>query len=152
MAAHGAVVKNGEFFLTPIIAAALFGANPNPLLFFAGALLWTFIEYAVHRGLHVTKSRAHHHHHADPQDEPGAIFWPFWLGLLFAVWLAPMGLCAGLVAGYSWFIYVHHACHFDASTVMPELLSHHDKHHHAHPGANFGVSTRLWDRLFRTAR
>lgn len=145
-------MRKGEYILTPMVAAGLFGAAPQVWWFLAGALLWTFIEYAVHRAVHTPSMwRSHHHHHAHPKEEPPAVFWPFWISLALLLAFLPLSLLGGLTAGYAWFIGVHHGCHFAREDVDPALLRHHDRHHHEFPNANFGVSTRLWDVLFGTA-
>jgi hypothetical protein len=143
-------MKDGEFIIAPMVAAALFGADPNLLWFALGCVLWTFTEYSTHRLLHVLRLPLHHHHHARPREEPSPIFWPFWTLVFGLVWLAPLAMISGLAAAYTWFINVHRDCHHNTDNVLPSLLEHHDKHHHAHPNSNFGVSTRFWDWAFRT--
>ncbi len=140
----------------------------------AGALAWTLAEYALHRFvLHGVQpfKRWHALHHARPV---ALIATPTLLtaagfGLVVlapAWWLMPLWLASALVlgvlAGYLVYIVMHHAVHHVHSAALAPgrwqagaawLRGHQRRHalHHrsgAGPGACYGVSTRLWDRVF----
>jgi sterol desaturase/sphingolipid hydroxylase (fatty acid hydroxylase superfamily) len=128
-----------------------------------GVGLWTFIEYLVHRFLF---HRApilhdlHEAHHAAPDDLIGAPIWaslPIALVILVSSILllgtaAGGGLTAGLVAGYVWYISVHHLAHHGRLHGLRYLYRVRRRHavHHSCDIGNFGVSTGFWDRVFGT--
>lgn len=133
--------------------------------FLAGALLWTAIEYALHRWvLHRMEpfKGLHAAHHANPSAFIGTPTW-FSAAMFLAVWAALAaeapravagGLCAGLMLGYLAYALLHDALHH--RRARPGGWLHRAKLRHAHhhrPGArtDFGVSTGLWDQLFATA-
>lgn len=57
-------------------------------------------------------------------------------------------LAGGLVA-YAWYLFVHHCAHHGHDKLPLALLNHH-RRHHQFATRNYGVSTALWDRVFRT--
>ncbi|MCS7325203.1 MAG: sterol desaturase family protein [Thermoflexales bacterium] len=149
-----------------------------PLAFIFGAvLLWTFLEYVLHRFLFHFKPRNrtqwqiiflfHGVHHYQPHVKtrlvmPPAVSIPmaalfyllFWvaldvvLGVPFLV--APM--FAGTVAGYITYDMIHYATHHlpVKGPIMKFLKRHHMEHHFKTPDARFGVTTNFWDQVFRT--
>ncbi|BCX02469.1 MAG: hypothetical protein KatS3mg053_0407 [Candidatus Roseilinea sp.] len=149
------------------VAAFLFGV----------VLLWTFLEYVVHRFVFHFHPRNrtqwqliflfHGVHHYQPHIKtrlvmppavsiPGAILFylvfylvlDVTLGLPFLV--APM--FAGTVLGYVGYDMIHYATHHlpAKGSVMKFLKRHHMEHHYKTPDARFGVSTSLWDQVFHT--
>lgn len=72
--------------------------------------------------------------------------------LLAPVWAA--GFFAGIVFGYVVYDLTHYHLHHGRPRTRVGLLlrAHHNKHHHnpAHQDRKFGVSTTLWDHVFRT--
>lgn len=131
-----------------------------------GLMLWTLIEYALHRWvLHRLPpfKRLHDAHHAKPSAFIGT---PTWLSAgLFAALAAALaadmpraiagGLVAGLMLGYLAYVGLHDALHH--LRARPGSWLHHAKlrharHHRPGAGTDFGVSTALWDRLFATDR
>ena len=130
----------------------------------AGALAWTLIEYWVHRALHLRSlrrmraPRAHMRHHAYPREAPGGTLYSSAIVLflvLIAVGVAAMApAIAGVLLGYLWFIVLHHAEHHGVrlrGSILTRLVANHDLHHHAGSARMFGVTTALWDHVFRTA-
>ena len=125
----------------------------------AGALAWTFIEYWVHRGLHSKRFLDFHmRHHQHPTDASGGTLYSSAVILtlvLIAVGVPAMApAIAGVLLGYLWFIVLHHAEHHGVrlrGSVLTRLAANHDLHHHAGPARMFGVTTALWDHVFRTA-
>ncbi len=129
----------------------------------AGLLLFSFLEYAVHRWLFHGSIRVvvqgHGEHHKNPQ---GYDALPFFLPSLvilaftglFAL-LLPLGnalLLSGVMAcGYVTYGLGHftiHHTHF-RQPLARRWAAHHLIHHY-HAGTNFGVTTPLWDLLIGT--
>lgn len=163
-----------EFAIFPLIilalaAAGLVAAGIPGLLAWSGLVLvslfaWTFFEYALHRFVfhHVPVIREQHFAHHDHERE--LIGTPSWVSLAVAAVIilpafALFGLeivsavSVGLMAGYVWYITVHHLTHFGHpphGSWLYRLKRHHALHHHAEPGTNFGVTTPFWDWVFGT--
>ena len=128
-----------------------------------GLFAWTLIEYAIHGPLsHRWKtfvSPLHWIHHENPRNvftSPLAAA-PV-AGLLFAIGVAMVGpLHAGVfvtaaVAGFIRYERIHWRIHFRMPRNENERTrrSHHLAHHFANPRAYWGVTTRVWDRVFGT--
>jgi sterol desaturase/sphingolipid hydroxylase (fatty acid hydroxylase superfamily) len=163
----------------PVIAYGLYsgvrasyGAWGTLGLFFAGWLTWTFMEYVLHRYVFHMKAdtpeeklrvfMAHGYHHEFPQDgmrlvAPPLMSWPiavvyyslcyFVLGPKFG-WPFAAGTTAGYIA-YDWIHYYTH--HFNPKWFLGKWLrTYHLHHHFKTPNARYGVSSPLWDFVFRT--
>lgn len=133
-----------------------------------GALAWTLAEYVLHRfDMHGRSTRGatareHRSHHAT-LDVP-ALTAGTWVGAgLVALALAIGGLPAvgvGWMAAYVGYELVHRRIHtppapggeVEPSHYRRRVTAHHMHHHLAHAGANFGVTSPLWDVVFRTYR
>ena len=133
---------------------------------FAGIVVWTLLEYVIHRGvLHRIQFFATMHdlHHQDPE---GFVGTPTWLslaaicvGALFPLWWQAgfdfaSGATAGLMLGYVWYIGVHHVLHhwrIQPGSYLYPWKRRHALHHYARHPCNFGVTTHFWDRVFGTA-
>jgi dihydroceramide fatty acyl 2-hydroxylase len=138
----------------------------------AGVVLWTLTEYAIHRGLfHFTPrhriGRAlayliHGVHHAYPSD-PGRLVMPPVVSvplavLFYALFVAAAGqqlgeaLFVGFVAGYVAYDTVHYIVHTRPARArwLTALQQNHMRHHFERHDRRFGVSTTLWDHVFRT--
>lgn len=165
-----------EFLLFPplVIVATLMAFNaahpPRPvtwvILYGAGLVSWTLVEYVLHRVLfhHAPiLSQVHENHHNSPQDLIGTPAWaslvvglvavacPAWelLGFEFAT-----AVTAGLVTGYLWYVFVHYATHHWQSrrgSYLYRARLRHARHHHQSHSGNFGVTTSVWDDVFGTA-
>ena len=163
----------------PIMALSLGSAVAHRLgglaiagAFLGGLLTWTLSEYFLHRYVfHWTKDTPrgrrihfllHGVHHDYPNDKDrlvmplltsvplGLIFMTLFVVLLGRTWADPF--FAGFVVGYLFYdgthYYVHH---FVPTTRWGKLLRrHHLTHHHADHDGGFGVSSPLWDLVFRT--
>ena len=133
----------------------------------AGAFLWTLLEYLLHRFLlHGDTRVAHLHdrHHAWPRAWIGT---PTWLSVAVILFMAllpaplgvplisTLGLAGGLMAGFLWYGLIHHAIHHGRPQLLAQSITgaarRHFKHHRTQGIGNFGVTTSLWDRLFRTS-
>ena len=157
----------------------------EPLVFtalaFAGLVLWTLLEYGLHRfifhfGVKSAFGRrlhflAHGIHHLDPWDPTRLVFPPVpamlialvVFGLLYVVGLlaAPQAalatataLMVGVLVGYMIYDMVHYYTHHarPKSRWGKFLKAYHLAHHHKWPNRMFGVSQPLWDVVFGTAR
>jgi sterol desaturase/sphingolipid hydroxylase (fatty acid hydroxylase superfamily) len=137
-----------------------------------GILAWTLTEYGLHRWVfHWTEDTPagrrihfllHGVHHDFPSDKdrlvmPLGLSVP--LGCLFyclfvAVGGATIGepFFAGFVLGYLAYDGGHYAIHHLPlhSRIGRALKKHHMLHHHVDHDGGFGVSTPLWDLVFRT--
>ena len=138
----------------------------------AGLLLWTFAEYWLHRKVfhwdpdHPVGHRLHFiiHgvHHDHPNDKmrlvmpPGAslplaalFFGAFWL--IFGTPTA-YPLFAGFLIGYLIYDYMHYYLHHfvPKSKLGKRLREQHMRHHFQDHRYGFGVSSPIWDAVFRT--
>lgn len=136
----------------------------------AGLLVWSLFEYLMHRYLfHLVSEIAwvkripyllHGVHHEAPRDEsrlfmppvPGAIIVSLLLGISWLIMRSySFSFVAGLVNGYMFYAAMHYSMHvFKAPPMLRKLWAHHALHHYKHHDKAFGVSTMLWDRIFRT--
>ena len=165
-----------EFLLLPplILAATLLAFHrlppPRPatwlMIYGAGVIGWTLIEYWLHRALfhHAPiLARIHERHHRSPHDLIGTPGWASVLIALIAVaspsWAAlgfDLGTAAtaGLVTGYLCYVFVHYATHHwrpRRDSYLYRARLRHARHHHLSHDGNFGVTTGLWDWVFGTA-
>jgi sterol desaturase/sphingolipid hydroxylase (fatty acid hydroxylase superfamily) len=132
----------------------------------AGLLLWTLMEYFLHRiTLHGRSYFApmHGQHHASPlafigtptwmstSILTGAVMLPTWLFFGFNI---ADGLLVGVMVGYWWYGIVHHLIHHRAQqprgSYLNDLRAWHMRHHYSPKGGNFGVTSPLWDYVFGT--
>jgi sterol desaturase/sphingolipid hydroxylase (fatty acid hydroxylase superfamily) len=159
--------------------AAWKGWLPWPAVvgFFAlGVGSWSITEYLLHRWVfhHVSDHPAwqrfhylmHGFHHEYPRDSDhlfmpplpslvlaGAFFSLFWgmctlLGVQAGVW----GFFPGFMGGYLAYSSLHYAMHTipNPPKALRPLWRHHHLHHASSPERAFGVSSRVWDRVFGT--
>lgn len=156
------------------------GMSVNELLLAhgAGLLLWTLTEYVMHRfvfhfspsnppaWLHRLVFLFHGIHHVQPWDKTrlvmppgvsiplalafyGLFTWAFGMGGA-SDWVAPA--FGAFLFGYLVYDLVHYSTHHlpMANPIGRWLKRHHLLHHHASPDERFGVSSPLWDIVFRT--
>lgn len=138
----------------------------------AAFVAWSFTEYSLHRFMFHFPAKSelgkrfvflfHGNHHDDPKDKTRLVFPPagsipimFGLYLLFGLivpqpWLQPF--FGGFILGYLVYDYIHYATHhFPMRNPLAKYLKHyHLKHHYAGEGGRFGVSSPVWDWVFRT--
>jgi dihydroceramide fatty acyl 2-hydroxylase len=141
-------------------------------LFAAGTMFWSFCEYVLHRWVFhwmedTPRGRRIHFllhgvHHDFPNDKSrlvmplgfsiplGAIFFAGFYVLFGTVVAEP--LFGGLVIGYLVYDGTHYAVHhFKQTTRIGRFIKrHHMLHHHMDHDGGFGVSSPLWDVVFRT--
>lgn len=143
----------------------------NLWLFLGGLLFFTLVEYLVHRyAFHIdtdTPAKAkfqytfHGIHHDYPRDKTRLAMPPvasvLLASALFGVYRLVLGyyglpFAAGFLAGYASYLCVHYSVHAfrPPKNFLKILWAHHAIHHHKEPDAAFGVSSPLWDVIFRT--
>ncbi len=132
-----------------------------------GGFAWTLAEYLLHRfnghGLkgRTRFSRLHLQHHADilwfaPTSEKlrvaAVVVPPLALGGWFAVGAAGLTFAAGFGLVYGAYEVLHRRIHTHAPRTAYGRWAcrHHLYHHFKAPQMNHGVTTSLWDHVFRT--
>jgi len=144
--------------LLPVAAAAL--------------LIWSLTEYSLHRFVFHFPARSrpgkwlvflfHGVHHEAPQDKSRlvmppagailimALLWGLFALLIPAPWTQPFLAC--FIAGYLIYDYTHYATHHFPMRhpLLQRLKQHHMKHHFSGVPGRYGVSSPLWDLVFRT--
>lgn len=148
-----------------------------PLGFVLGLLLWTFAEYTLHRFVFHFRARNasqeriiylfHGIHHHQPHIKtrlvmPPAVSIPLaflFYGLFYLLgavllkvpaWVDP--LMAGFMLGYLTYDIIHYATHHFPMKAgyLKFLRKYHMQHHYKTPDARYGVSSPVWDYVFRT--
>jgi dihydroceramide fatty acyl 2-hydroxylase len=142
------------------------------LLVAGGLAVWTLTEYWLHRllfhwqpsfrygdRLHFIIHGVHHDHPNDPLRlvMPPAVSIPlaalfFWAFTLIFGTPAAYPLFAGFIAGYLFYDYTHYHVHHHTptTTLGKRLREQHMRHHFQDHHYGFGVSSPLWDVVFRT--
>jgi len=167
------------YFLSRPIVNQTLGAGQIIVALILGALVWSFTEYTMHRFVfhfepknpHPLVERAiflfHGVHHVQPQCKTRLVMPPivsvpmafvFYglftliVGQLFNApqWVAP--LFAGFIVGYVAYDMIHYATHHFPmrSGWLKFVKRYHMVHHFRTPDARFGVSSPLWDIVFKT--
>jgi sterol desaturase/sphingolipid hydroxylase (fatty acid hydroxylase superfamily) len=150
-----AIIYFGEIAFTAILAIILLATSTlkvgdATVLFFCGVVALTLAEYTIHRFLlHDVAPRQHRIHHAHPQDPIDKIFWQIWVGFAVVYLMTGGVVLAGALVAYAWYLFVHYCAHHNPSALPPFLLKHH-RDHHRFANRNYGVTTTLWDNVFRT--
>jgi len=145
--------------------------------FVIGLFLWTFSEYILHRFVFHFSPKTprmeritflfHGVHHAQPQCKtrlvmPPVVAIPLALvffglfHLVFAVlfnlphWVGPT--FAGFLVGYLIYDLMHYATHHFPMRAgyLKYIKRYHMQHHYKTPNARYGVSSPLWDMVFKT--
>lgn len=137
-----------------------------------GLLLWTFTEYLLHRFVFHYQPHSgwgqrlhfimHGVHHDYPNDAmrlvmpPSAslplaiLFYALFRVSLPGAWVDAS--FAGFVLGYLIYDEMHYAVHHAAfrHPWLKAIKRHHMRHHFVDPKHGYGVSSPLWDRVFRS--
>ena len=145
----------GELTFATSLAIALLAISTSKSsitigLFCCGVVAFTLAEYIGHRFvLHAIAPVRHRIHHAHPREAIDKIFWQIWLsfGVLYVI--AGGAVLAGALVAYAWYLFVHYSAHHNPAIVPASLLKHH-RDHHRFASRNYGVTTKLWDRIFGT--
>lgn len=139
-------------------------------LLVAGYFSWTLAEYLLHRFLFHWVSEVnwvkkfhyamHGYHHETPHDHkrlfmppvPVTLFVLFFFGFFYLisgtlVWF----ILPGFELGYLTYALCHYLVHTKPKAKLVARLSHHHiLHHYKYPDKAYGVTTRIWDRIFGT--
>ncbi|MBA3829692.1 MAG: sterol desaturase family protein [Taibaiella sp.] len=146
------------------------GIGMEALMFIAGALLWSLFEYIMHRHLFhmmVEKPKAkrivytmHGVHHEFPRDKERLFMPPvpslilsciIFLIMQLALGWSALSFFPGFLFGYLLYGSMHFAIHaFAPPKWLKALWRNHHLHHYKAPDKGFGVSSVLWDVVFRT--
>ena len=148
------------------------GVGPTVGLYAVGILIWTLLEYLMHRFLfHIVgknwemKFRAfmmHGYHHEFPNDRmrlvaPPLMSWP--VAIVFSVlyyyifgptYWGP--LVSGTMTGYIAYDYIHYYTHHarPKGYVGKFLRRYHMYHHYKNGDVHYGITSPLWDLVFGT--
>ena len=136
-------------------------------------LSWTLVEYGIHRFLfHFTPRTpaqkrlillCHDVHHLTPQDATRLVMPPVVSTVLALAFYGlfrtfiPAGeldtFFGFFLIGYLIYDYTHYSTHFfrPRSIWGRTIKAHHMRHHFVAPDAFYGVSSPLWDYVFRTS-
>jgi hypothetical protein len=140
-------------------------------VFAGGWLVWTLVEYLMHRFLFHALARIsrplafvlHGHHHVSPLEQSrlaatpvmivsmAALFGGLWeLALPSPLWMLAM---SGSMCGYLAYEAVHHLVHHDRpkNWVLRAIAKHHLAHHYETSDRRWGISSPLWDWIFRSS-
>jgi sterol desaturase/sphingolipid hydroxylase (fatty acid hydroxylase superfamily) len=156
----------GDFIAIPaaillLAAAAIYerglaGAGAWLGWFVVGLLVWTLVEYVVHRWVYHAIpffEKFHDAHHDDPTALIGV---PSFIssGLILSVFFLPLLFTVGVVvAGYAGYMLVHHASHhwtLEPGSLLYRARVQHMAHHYNDAPGNYGVVTSFWDQVFST--
>jgi len=136
--------------------------------FFTGIILWTFLEYILHRflghehkGKNFFKAEHQQHHSKANYFAPvykkiiAAFFVALFLFLFMNLFLSATNalfFVVGFVGMYCVYENTHHRYHSKQPVIPPFIIlrKHHFYHHFHNPKVNHGVTTRFWDRVFKT--
>jgi sterol desaturase/sphingolipid hydroxylase (fatty acid hydroxylase superfamily) len=151
----------------PVIAVAIAANIGLPLAgsilaVVCGLALWTLLEYLIHRyAFH--GFLPHWQHHEDPND-PKYIVAPLWLsggtslslGVLMRIpagsWARSGLTLAGIIAGYLVYEGLHLRIHANEAggRLLTALRKRHYYHHFADDRYCYGITSAIWDRVFRS--
>ncbi len=161
-----------------IVGLIYYGATQTELsvasywwVYFVGLLSWTLFEYLMHRFAFHFKAKTekgkkriyiiHGVHHHYPNDEQRLFLPPlaniFVIIVLFSLFYLIMGnlvflFLPGLINGYLIYSSMHYSIHKfkPPFEFMKVIWRNHNLHHYRYPDKAFGVSSPLWDYVFRT--
>lgn len=140
-------------------------------LFFGGWLLFTLVEYTMHRFLyHIPRNNEkrekfqytiHGVHHEYPKDKLRLAMPPVPMIILSFIFLSVFYLIlnkfafitmAGFTIGYISYLFVHYSVHVfnPPQNILKALWVNHAIHHYSQEEFCFGVSSPLWDHVFGT--
>jgi sterol desaturase/sphingolipid hydroxylase (fatty acid hydroxylase superfamily) len=131
------------------------------LWFGAGLFVWTFVEYLIHgwlgHRLRTSVSAMHAVHHSDRRRVFAARAWiPTALLWSLGIWafrFDPMMIFGtGLLCGFIIYEAIHYRIHFSVPLNRWEaaLRARHLLHHQFAPTRCYGVTSPIWDVIFRT--
>ncbi|TCD67801.1 fatty acid alpha-hydroxylase [Steccherinum ochraceum] len=147
---------------------------PAGICVFFGMVIWTLLEYFLHRFLfHIDEMMPDHQyaltlhfllhgvHHYLPMDKLRLVMPPVMFTILsypftqLAHLLFPSFVANGLITGaYSFYVLydvMHYALHHSRlPAYMREMKNYHLAHHYKNFELGFGVTSKIWDYVFNT--
>ncbi len=154
------------------IAYGTMGISMQVSLVIAGLFVWTLTEYLLHREIFHLQPESvwgkrlhfimHGVHHDYPNDSRRLVMAPAisiplaaFFFILFKNIFGPtyvFPFFAGFIIGYLVYDMMHYAIHHFPmrGKLGTYLKKHHFRHHYMDSDINFGVSSPLWDVVFRT--
>ncbi len=166
------------FFIRSLMKATAAGFPWHiPLGFLAGLVIWTLSEYLLHRFVFHFAAKSergqritflfHGIHHAQPQIKTRLVMPPVvsiplaavFFGLFYLIivvllkatpWFDP--IFSAFILGYLIYDLTHYATHHFPmrSGYLKFIKRYHMQHHYKTPDRRYGVSSPLWDVVFRT--
>ncbi|MDB5109573.1 MAG: Fatty acid hydroxylase superfamily protein [Mucilaginibacter sp.] len=168
------------FIFVPVIGYFIYNAFKYNLgiftffgLFIGGLFIWTLVEYIMHRflfhymppdkpwaqRLHFIFHGVHHDYPSDAKRlvlppsisiPLAAVFYFLFNAILPANYI--YGFFPAFLLGYLFYDESHYAIHhFNfKGKIWKKIKQHHMLHHYADPGKGYGVSSPLWDKIFRS--
>lgn len=167
------------FFLIRAVVRAPMGGFPwyIPAGLLIGLLVWTISEYLLHRFVFHFPARSergkritflfHGIHHAQPQIKTrlvmppvvsiplAAVFFALFYLIIVVLFKAPLWfdpIFSAFILGYLIYDMTHYATHHFPmrSGYLKFIKRYHMQHHYKTPDRRYGVSSPLWDYVFRT--
>ncbi len=153
------------------LAHTALSAGLTVVLFFCGLFSFTWVEYMLHRYVfHMTtftrtreklQYTLHGVHHEFPKDKTRLAMPPLLsvtistvLLLIFRVMLGDFAFAflPGFLTGYSFYLSIHYMVHAfqPPKNFFKALWVNHSIHHYKNGEVVFGVSSPLWDYVYRT--
>jgi sterol desaturase/sphingolipid hydroxylase (fatty acid hydroxylase superfamily) len=143
------------------------------IYFISGVLVWTITEYLLHRFIFHYQPTSkvgkrlhfifHGVHHDYPKDAkrlvlplsasiPLAILFYFLFSLFFKNTSSLYTFFSGFLLGYLCYDMLHYAIHHHnfKSNIMKKIKQHHMLHHYSDETKGYGVSSALWDVIFKS--
>ncbi|OAE23832.1 hypothetical protein AXG93_369s1260 [Marchantia polymorpha subsp. ruderalis] len=144
-----------------------------PVLMIVGAMIWTFLEYMLHRFLFHMKTSSfwgntfhyviHGFHHKHPMDGARLVFPPAFTSVICTIiwvalgqWFAPypikLALYGGALLTYVAYDLTHYFLHFGTafSDQTRKMKRYHLNHHFKDQTNGYGITTTTWDKVFKT--
>jgi 4-hydroxysphinganine ceramide fatty acyl 2-hydroxylase len=168
------------YIFIPVIAFCIYKYTQTSLgiflfieLFISGLFMWTLVEYIMHRfvfhyepadkpwaqRMHFVFHGVHHDYPSDAKRLvlPPSMSIPLATGFYFlfnAILPANyvFGFFPAFILGYLFYDISHYAIHhFNFKGIIwKKIKQHHMLHHYQDPAKGYGVSSPLWDKIFRS--
>ena len=168
------------FIFIPVIGLCIYKSFELALgvitffeFFILGLFIWTLVEYIMHRfvfhymppnkpwamRMHFIFHGVHHDYPSDAKRLvlPPSVSIPLATGFYFLFKaILPLNCIfaffPGFILGYLFYDISHYAIHhFNfKGNIWKKIKQHHMLHHYQDPGKGYGVSSPLWDKIFRS--
>ncbi|MDB4920400.1 sterol desaturase family protein [Mucilaginibacter sp.] len=168
------------YIFIPVIAFCIYKYTQTGLgtllfieLFISGLFIWTLVEYIMHRfvfhyepadkpwaqRMHFVFHGVHHDYPSDAKRLvlPPSMSIPLATGFYFLFnAILPtnyvFGFFPAFILGYLFYDISHYAIHhFNfKGNIWKKIKQHHMLHHYQDPAKGYGVSSPLWDKIFRS--